>query len=434
MSEAHSGPASRRTFMKQSAALGAGALLAGNGALAHGAFADGAEKVYRVGLVGCGGRGTGAARQTLVADENTELVALADAFREQVDDSHSRLLKTEVADRVRVDPEMMFHGLDAYEKLVATDVDLVLLATPPHFRPIHIRACIEAGKHVFAEKPVAVDALGVRHVLESTEMAREQGLGLVSGLCWRYEPGMQKTIQRLQDGAIGDLVYLQSIRYSQGVEKRKERQPDWTDMQHQVHNWYYYTWLSGDFNVEQFVHEMDRMAWLMGSYPVRCLSTGGRETRIDESYGNIFDHFATIFEFENGVRYNATTRHQQGCANEFTDYAFGARGSCKMKDFHIKDTAGETIWRHREKRSDMHQLEHNAMYAALRGGEVPNNGDYMAKSTLMGIMARMSAYTGKALTWDDALNSQLDLSPSGYTWDGTPPPVDIAVPGATPFV
>ena len=378
--------------------------------------------------------GGGAARQTLIADERTELVALADAFQEQTDDALSRLLKSEVADRVKVDPDMMFHGLDAYEKLIATDVDLVLLATPPHFRPMHIRACVEAGKHVFAEKPVAVDPNGVRHVLESTDMAKEKGLALVSGLCWRYEPGMQQTIQRLQDGAIGDIAYLQSVRYTNGVEKGKERQPEWTEMENQVHNWYYYTWLSGDFNVEQFVHEMDRMAWLMGSYPVRCISTGGRETRIDEAYGNVFDHFATIFEFENGVRYNATTRHQRGCANEFTDYVFGANGTCETKSFHIKDRAGKTVWRRREKRADMHQLEHNDMYASLRSGEIPNNGDYMAKSTLMGIMARMSAYTGKALTWEQVMNSQLDLSPSGYTWDSTPPPAEVAVPGATPFV
>lgn len=245
---------------------------------------------------------------------------------------------------------------------------------------------------------------------------------------------MQETISRLQDGAIGDLVYLQSVRYNQGVEKRKERQPDWTEMYHQVRNWYYYTWLSGDFNVEQFVHELDKMAWLMDGYPVTCLSTGGRETRTDPSYGNIYDHFATTYEFANGVRYYATTRQQRGCANQFACHVFGTAGSSETMRFEIKDRSGETTWRRREKRADMHQLEHNAMYAALRAGEIPNNGEYMANSTLMGIMARMSAYTGKEVTWEQALNSQLDLSPSGYTWDAAPPPADIAVPGVTPLV
>jgi myo-inositol 2-dehydrogenase / D-chiro-inositol 1-dehydrogenase len=429
-----SGGSSRRSFLQHSTALGAGALLAGHSAIGHGAFAADAEKTYRVGLIGCGGRGTGAARQTLVADKRVELVALADAFEDALANSHSALLRTEVADRVKVDPERMFHGLDAYQKLIDSGVDLVLLATPPHFRPQHLRACIEAGKHVFAEKPVAVDPVGVRHVLESTEMAKEKGLAIVSGLCWRYEPAMQETVSRLQEGAIGDLVYLQSVRYNQGVEKRQERQPDWTDMYHQVRNWYYYTWLSGDFNVEQFVHELDKMAWLMDDYPVACLSTGGRETRIDPSYGNVFDHFATTYEFANGVRYYATTRQQRSCANQFACHVFGTSGSSETMRFEIKDRSGKTTWRSREKRGDMHQLEHNAMYAALRAGDVPNNGEYMAKSTLMGIMARMSAYTGKEVTWEQAMNSQLDLSPSGYTWDAAPPPADIAVPGVTPLL
>jgi myo-inositol 2-dehydrogenase / D-chiro-inositol 1-dehydrogenase len=429
-----SGGSSRRSFLQHSTALGAGALLAGHSAVGHGAFAPDAEKTYRVGLVGCGGRGTGAARQTLVADKRVELVALADAFEDAVANSHSALLRTEVADRVKVDPEMMFHGLDAYQKLIDSGVDLVLLATPPHFRPQHLRACIEAGKHVFAEKPVAVDPVGVRHVLESTEMAKEKGLAIVSGLCWRYEPGMQETVSRLQDGAIGDLVYLQSVRYNQGVEKRQERQPEWTDMYHQVRNWYYYTWLSGDFNVEQFVHELDKMAWLMDDYPVTCLSTGGRETRTDPSYGNVFDHFATTYEFASGVRYYATTRQQRSCANEFSCHVFGTSGSSETMRFEIKNRSGETTWRHREKRGDMHQLEHNAMYAALRAGEIPNNGEYMAKSTLMGIMARMSAYTGKEVTWEQAISSKLDLSPAAYTWDAAPPPAEIAVPGVTPLV
>ncbi len=423
----------RRRFMQQSALFGAGAVIGSELAVARAAYAQGSETL-KVGLVGCGGRGTGAARQTLTADGNTQLVAMADAFENELRGSLSTLLKTDVADRINVPPEQMFDGLDAYEKLLATDVDIVLLATPPQFRPVHLRACIDAGKHVFVEKPVAVDAAGVRSVLETTELARQKNLTILSGLCWRYEPSMQETIARLQAGAIGDLTYLQSFRYSGGVEKRQPRVPGETEMQHQLRNWYYYTWLSGDFNVEQFVHEMDKMSWLMGEYPVRCVSTGGRETRIGEDYGNIFDHFATVFEYANGVRYYATTRHQRGCDNEFKDMAFGTNGSCELMRFTIKDRAGETAWRSREDRSDMHQLEHNAMYSALRKGEIINNGEYMAKSTLLGIMARESAYTGKTLTWDQILNSQQNLSPSGYTWDARPPASPVAVPGVTAFV
>ena len=425
------GKSTRREFVKESAV----ALLAAGTALhqkiARGAYAAN-DNTFRIGLVGCGGRGTGAAVQALTADANTKLIALADVFPDQLEKSLANLKKSNVADRVQVDADHKFVGFDGYKQLIDSEVDVVLLATPTHFRPIHLKACVDAGKHVFAEKPVAVDAPGIRSVLATCEEAKKKNLTIVSGLCWRYETGMQDTIQRIHDGAVGKIVTLISTRFSQGVSKMAERQPDWTNMEYQMRNWYYYTWLSGDFNVEQFVHEMDKMAWVMdGEYPIRCSSTGGRQARTAPEFGHIYDHFSTIFEYESGVRYVARTRHQRGCSGEFYDHVLGTDGVADLMKYTI---TGKSPWELGKRRTVMHQLEHDAMYAALRRGDTINNGEYMAKSTMMGIMARMSAYTGKSLTWEQAMNSKEDLSPPRYDWDAPIPAPPVAVPGVTPFV
>ncbi len=424
-------PGSRRQFLRQSARL-AGTLAVG-AALSRSLHAGGSD-VIRLGLVGCGGRGTGAAAQALRADPGARLVAVADAFQDRLEASLANLKRQrDIAAQVAVDPDHCFTGFDGYKGVLGSDVDAVLLATPPHFRPMHYRACVEAGKHVFAEKPVAVDAPGVRSVLETNELAKQKNLCVVSGLNSRYSPELQEMIQRIHDGAIGEIVALHAARYGAGVWVRP-RQPGMTEMQYQMRNWYYFTWLSGDFNVEQFVHQLDRMAWVMGGrYPVRCYATGGRQQRTGPEYGHIYDHFSSVHEFENGVRLFATTRHQRGCTNERQELVFGTKGTADLARGVI---TGPKAWRleRRRKRVDSHQLEQNAFLAALRSGNYIHNGDYMAKSTMMAILERMSAYTGKSLTWEQAINSKQVLAPSAYDWDADPPKAEVAIPGVTPFV
>lgn len=420
----------RRQFMKQSLATLATTGIVVNPALTTGAFAASSELI-KVGLVGCGGRGTGAAAQTLRADPNVELVAMADAFADQLEASYQNLKKTEVQNRVKVNPEHKYVGFDAFQKLIDSGVDLVLLATPPHFRPQHLKACVDANKHVFCEKPVAVDAPGIRSVLKTTAEAKKKNLTIVSGLCWRYETGMQEMVDKIHNGGIGEIISLESIRYLGGVAKMAKRKPEWSDMEYQMRNWYYNTWLSGDFNTEQFVHELDKQSWVMGEYPVRCFSIGGRQTRIGKEYGHIFDHFSTVYEYANGAKYYATTRHQQGCSSVFVDTVSGTEGTATLMKYKIE---GKKPWKGARRRTNMHQLEHNEMYKALRNGESINNGEYMANSSMMGIIARMSAYTGKTLTWEQAMNSKEDLSPEKYDMAMSLPTPQVAVPGVTPFV
>ena len=422
--------ASRREFLKRSAAV-AGSVSAAL-AVQRSAHAAGSD-VIRLGLVGCGGRGTGAARQALSADPGARLVAVSDAFGDRLENCLLNLKKQDdVAERVMVDADHRFTGFDGYQGVIASDVDAVLLATPPQFRPMQFKACIEAGKHVFAEKPVAVDAPGVRSILETNELAREKNLCVVSGLNGRYSPILQELIRRIHDGAIGDVLALHAARYGGGVWVRA-REPGMTDMQYQMRNWYYFTWLSGDFNVEQFVHQLDRIAWVMkDEYPLRCYSTGGRQARTGPDHGHIYDHFSSVFEYAGGARVFSTTRHQLGCSNESQAFVIGTRGTADLKEGLI---SGAEPWQApRDAQRDTHQIEQDAFLEALRAGNVINNGEYMAKSTMMAIMSRMSAYTGRSLTWEQAINSKEDLSPSGYTWDAEPPASEVAVPGMSKFI
>jgi myo-inositol 2-dehydrogenase / D-chiro-inositol 1-dehydrogenase len=425
---------SRRSFLKRSVAGVVGGGVACRLSMAHGAYAGGNDTI-RVGLVGCGGRGRGAAIQVLRADAGAQIVAVADAFEDSLDKGLQLMQKQkDVADRVVVDAEHRFVGFDGYKGVIASDVDVVLLATPPHFRPMQLKACIDARKHVFAEKPVAVDAPGVRSVLQTTEEARKKDLCIVSGLNSRYSRKLQEFVGRIHDGAIGGITALHSARYGGGVWVRP-RQPGMTDMQYHMRNWYYFTWLSGDFNVEQFVHQLDFMSWIMkGEYPLRCYSTGGRQARTAPEHGHIFDHFSSVFEYANGVRLFSTTRHQQGCTPERNTLAMGTLGT---GDFSRREPGltGKNPWKpSREQEVDSHQLEQDAFFAALRAGRTINNGEYMAKSTMMAIMSRLSAYTGQSLTWEQVMKSTEELSPSSYAWDSEPPEAVVAVPGVTKFV
>ena len=421
----------RRQFLGTSFSMAAAGV--GVGAVASPADVHaGGDDVLKVGLIGCGGRGTGAAQQALRADDNVKLVAMGDAFEDRLQLSlRSLSAQEDVTDKIDVPKEQQFVGFDAYQKVLAADVDVVLLTTPPHFRPMHLKAAIEAGKHVFAEKPVAVDAPGVHSVLQSCAEAKRKNLSVVSGLCIRYDGGFRETVKRLHDGAIGDIHTLIANDY-RGSIWVKPRKDDWTDMHWQMRNWYYFTWLSGDFNVEQHVHYLDVCAWVMGDYPVKAIGMGGRQVRTDAKFGNIFDHHSVAYEFENGTRFFSNCRQQSGCKNNMSAYALGSRGRAEVSERRLEIT-NETNWRFDEKVKNMYQVEHDELFAGIRAGKPLNNGEYMAHSTMLAIMGRMATYTGQEITWEQAMNSTQNLSPEKYTW-GNAPVVEIARPGITKFV
>jgi len=417
---------SRRRFLQSTAALAATATIASN------AHSQGNDEL-KVGLIGCGGRGTGAAEQALKADRNVKLFAMADAFDDKIQASLTRLqADREIVNKIDVPAARRFTGFNAYQQVIAA-CDVVLLCTPPHFRPMHMRAAVQAGKHVFAEKPCAVDAPGVRHVLETCRDAQRRNLSIVSGLCLRHDNGFKDTVQRIHDGAIGDIVALQANDL-RGPIWRRERTDDMSEMTWQMRNWYYYTWLSGDFNVEQHVHYLDVCAWLMrDTYPVRCYGTGGRQTRTEAHFGHIYDHFAVVYEWENGVKLYSMCRQQTGCRNDMSGHVLARRGTAllaeRRRGLSLRTDANERVYE--GPANNMYQTEHDVLFASIRNGRPINNGEYMAKSTLMAIQARMAAYTGQMVTWDQAMNSREDLSPAGYTFDSQPPAAPIAMPGVT---
>ncbi len=421
--------ASRREFIRTAAAAGTLAVLPE----VHAAGSD----IIKVGLVGCGDRGTGAASQALAADSGARLVAMADAFEDRLENSLQTLRKNEaIVAKLDVASARRFVGFDAYRQLLESGVDVVLLCTPPHFRPIHLRAAVEAGKHVFAEKPVAVDAPGVHSVLESTRLAASKNLSVVSGLCLRYGNDFRETVRRIHDGAIGEVVTLFANDYRSG-RWAKPRQPDWTEMTYQMRNWYNFTWLSGDFNVEQHVHFLDVCAWVMREqYPVKAVGMGGRQVLTGPEYGQIYDHFSVVYEYANGSKLVSNCRQQPQCKNDLSVKVLGSQGQAdfveRKKGMRIRSPRGE--WVYDGPRNDIFQTEHNELFASIRSGKPINNGDYMARSTLLAILGRMAAYTGQEVAWEQAMNSKQNLSPSRYDWNGQPPAAEIAVPGQTRFV
>jgi len=391
--------------------------------------------LLRVGLIGCGGRGTGAAVQALSADKNVKLVALADVFEDRLT-TCLESLKNDDDDQVRskvdVSPDRRFVGFDAYQKLIDSGVDVVLLAEPPHFRPQHLKAAVAAGKHVFAEKPAAVDAPGVHSVLASCEEARKKNLSIVSGLCLRYSLGFRETVKRIHDGALGEIRTLQADDYRGGIWL-KPRQPGWSDMEWQMRNWYYFTWLSGDFNVEQHVHYLDVCAWLMkDEYPVKAVGMGGRQVRTGAEYGNIYDHHSVVYEYANGVKLFSNCRQQPGCSNNMASYVTGAQGVAEVSERRLSIANGSE-WTYRNTKDNFYQTEHDELFASIRNGKPVNNGEYMAKSTLLAIMGRMATYTGQLVTWEQAMNSKENLTPEKYEWGPIPTP-SIARPGITKLI
>jgi myo-inositol 2-dehydrogenase/D-chiro-inositol 1-dehydrogenase len=394
------------------------------------------SETLKVGLIGCGGRGSGAAKQALSADKNTVLHAVGDIFQDKMDLSLDSLKKVH-GDRANVPQERQFIGFDSFQKVLDSGVDVVILTTPPHFRPHHLEAAVKAGKHTFCEKPVAVDAQGVRRVIEAAKVAKQKNISLMSGFCWRFHQPKREIFGRINDGAIGDVTTVYNT-YNTGLLWSKPREAGMTDAEYVLRNWLYYTWLSGDHIVEQAIHSIDMMAWAFGDkLPVSASGTGGRQVRVDPAFGHIYDHFAIAYEYDNGAKGFHFSRQQANCDSSYLVESLGTKGramaNCSKNVHEI--TGAKKNWKYEGKSNDMYQTEHDELFAAIRSGKTINQGVEMANSTLLGIMGRMAAYTGKTITWEQALNSNERLGPAveSYSFDMKVPEIEIAKPGITPF-
>jgi myo-inositol 2-dehydrogenase / D-chiro-inositol 1-dehydrogenase len=425
----------RRQFLERSALVSAtGALAAGVPSVLRGA-PD--KRKLKIGLVGCGGRGTGAATNALDADPNIELVALADTFADRVERSLGLLAKPH-GDRVNVPKARQFVGLDGYQKLIDSGVDVVLLATPPAFRPLHMKAAVEAGKHVFAEKSLATDGTAQRSMMASVELAKKKGLAIRSGLCFRFHPPHQEAFRRVHDGAIGDVVSIYVVRiggswgrYGLLAETGGRRLEGQSDLEWQLRNWYNFFWLSGGYMMDLGLHQVDEIAWIQGDVPpVKCVASGGRQI---PEYGNIYDHYDATFEYASGLLAVFKIRGWTGCHNEFRLEIMGTKGRCSLTWTGATIT-GANPWKYTGKTRAMHQIEHEELFKALRAGNPPNDGDSMMKSNLMALMAREAAHTGQEVTWEMMLNSQQSLMPAKLDWDTKLEVSPLPIPGITKFV
>jgi predicted dehydrogenase len=423
----------RRDFLKASTGLAVGATLVGTMAVPRSVHAGVNEKI-RIGLVGCGGRGTSAAQNALNASHDNVLVAVADTFPEFPKKTVEKLLREDSKGRVQVADDHMFVGFDAYKQLIDSDVDVVLLATPPHFRPQHLAYAVEKGKHTFVEKPVAVDAPGVRSILETCKKAKEKNLAVVSGLCWRYHPAVQETVKRIvEDKAIGDIVSIQST-YNGGTLWHRGDNPKWSRMEYQLRNWLYFHWISGDHICEQAVHSLDKTAWVQGDvHPISAFGMGGRQQRVEPQYGDVYDHHTVFYEYPNDVRVFFTCRQQSDVSQNVDEVVMGTKGQAQILKYKIE---GENAWSYSGPHRALaraYDAEHEALFNSIRDGKPINNGEYMANSSMLAVMGRMCTYTGQELTWDQCFNSQERLGPSDYAWNDDVPAVHVAIPGRTKF-
>lgn len=432
---------SRREFVKQSALIGGGLMAAP--ILANG-FMSSVDDTIKVALIGCGGRGTGAAMQALRSHENVKLVAMADAFRDRLDHSYESLTSEDedngdVRSRMTVSEEAKFTGFDAYLKAIPL-ADVVILATPPGFRPIHFEEAIRQNKHVFMEKPVATDPAGINKVLKTAELAVQKKRNVVVGLQRHYQNSYRELLSRVKDGMIGEIVSGQVWWNSDGVWVRM-RQPGQTEMEYQMRNWYYFNWLCGDHIVEQHIHNIDVMNWFMGGYPVKTLGMGGRQVRTGKEYGEIFDHHYVEYHYADGTILNSQCRHIQGTVSKVDEQIVGTKGTvfCGAANIGYK---GKVLYQFdEEKENDPYQSEHDELFAAISKGEYKfADAERGAKSTLTAIIGRLATYSGQAIEWDKALASGLSIQPKAYSWDAKPPVLPngdgyypIATPGVTDY-
>jgi predicted dehydrogenase len=415
----------RREFLKTSATLVSAATL-GSLELSRSAYAAGSDTL-RVGMIGCGGRCAGAAVQALTADPGARLVAMCDIFKDRVQ-SKRQLIKEQKPQQVLVDDDHCFTGFEGYKHVIES-ADVVLIANAAKFHPFHTKAAIEAGKHVFVEKPHGIDPAGVKTLLAACELAKQKKLCVASGLHSRHHPGYAETIQRVHDGAIGDIVSIEEnfLRGPYGVIPRKE---GLTELQWQCSTQYHFTWLSGDDVVQSLVHNLDRAGWaLREQAPVKCHGLGGRSAMFEPIYGDVFDHHSVVYEYANGVRLYALCRTTMGCYDESSSIILGSKGKASILNCRIW---GQTDW-HWRGEADPYQIEHDKLFAAIRSGNPVNNGDYMARGTLTGIMGQLSCYTGKEITWDQINASEFYYPPKPEDCrDDMEPPVKPGSNGSYP--
>jgi predicted dehydrogenase len=427
---------SRRDFLKISTTAATAAAAASVLPSSRSVHAAGSDTL-KVGLIGCGGRGAGAAANALNADKNAKLVAMADIFPDRLE-LRRKTLQEEKGDQVAVDDEHCFIGFDGYRKVLDSGVDVVLIACASRFHPKYLQAAIEAGKHVFVEKPHALDPPGIKIVTAACEEAKKKNLNVVSGLCWRYDKGVQETVKRVMDGAIGDIVAIQEtyMRTPYGLVKR---QPEWTETEYQFRNWYHFNWLSGDDIAQSLIHSMDKAAWLMHDEPpVWAYGQGGRAASVGAEYGDVFDHHAITYEYANGVRMYAIGRAQVGCYGETSDIILGTKGRADLIKHRIE---GETNWKYESPKASMYDLEHVALFEAIRSGQTINNGHYMVGSSMLAILGQMVCYYGEKITWNEALASNYTVGPADCDFQTEPPvkPDDkgnypVPVPGSRKLV
>ena len=430
-----SGTVSRRDFVKGTAAV-VGSLMASQFPLSASAY-YGVDDTIKVGLIGCGGRGTGAAVQALSTTANVQLYAMCDAFEDRVEESYANLMNPENRDswtgtndvgaRIDVPKERRFVGFDGYQEVIPL-VDVVILTTPPGFRPMHFEAAVEANKQIFMEKPVATDAPGIRQVLATAEKAKEKKLNVVVGLQRHYQTVYREWVKRIHEGAIGDIILGRVYWNSGGVWVRDRAQYEekagrkLTEMEYQMRNWYYFNWLCGDHIVEQHIHNIDVANWVKQGHPVRAQGQGGRLVRTGKDHGQIYDHHFVEFEYEDGSRVLSQCRHMPECMNRVSEGFHGTKGTAP-KPGELYSASGETIYKHREKNDpNPYQVEHDELFAAITAGEYKYaDAENGAVATMSAILGRMATYSGKEITWDEALNSTLSLMPDRYAFDADPP-------------
>lgn len=431
---------SRRTFFRNASMAAAGGLILGSMPGSAGAFSGSKNDMLKVALVGCGGRGTGAANQALSADKGAQLVAMADAFRDRLDESYEGLSKRYGdTDQLAVPEENKFVGFDGYKKAIAL-ADVVILATPPGFRPYHFEEAINSGKHVFMEKPVATDVPGVRKVLEMGKKAQQKNLNVVVGLQRHYQNSYREVFKRVNNGDIGKIVSGQVYWNSDGVWVR-EREPGQSEMEYQMRNWYYFNWLCGDHILEQHIHNIDVANWFIGEYPESAQGMGGREVRKGKDHGQIFDHHFVEFTYPGGAVIASQCRHQEGTMSRVSEFFQGTNGTVDTQGDKglLKDWKGNVLYDHRgDEDPNPYQQEHDELFAAIRNGDVINDTEYGAKSTMSAILGRMATYSGQIVTWDEAMKSNKSLMPERFAWDANPPVMPdengnypVPVPGQT---
>lgn len=433
-STSHHEQPSRRVFL-QKTALTAGAAMAATLPVSRFAHAAG-DGGFKIGLIGCGGRGSGAAVNAMNAGTDIQLVAMADVFEDKVRGSRDRLKKIK-PEQVAVADDHCFVGFDAYRKVIDSGIDVVLIAAASHFHPRMLEAAVDAGKHVFCEKPHSLDVPGLKRVREICKKAEAKKLSIVSGLCNRYNPIVRETMQRVHDGQIGDIVTIQET-YAVGPYHVHKRNPEWSELEWQMRDWYHFNWLAGDQTLQQLIHSIDKGAWAMHDEPpVKAWGVGGRAACFGESFGDLFDHQAIVYEYANGVRTFGICRNQVGCYNEMTDKIYGTKGFASLLSGTIE---GANPWQYEGPKTNMYDVEHQELFDSIRAGKPINNGEYMVGSTMLALLGQFVCHTGQEITWEQAWNSTHSMELPRYDWDVEPPlkpnasgEYDIAVPGLTKF-